>query len=268
MFNDKLFQSTHPRRVWLRYCLFLLWALDVSIHTPTKGVTISCRLLVRLTACFNPHTHEGCDFGFCYHKHGTFGFQSTHPRRVWRKLESQNVVNNSVSIHTPTKGVTHLFCLHVRVSDVSIHTPTKGVTIITILNFLILLFQSTHPRRVWPLMQGRAALTNAFQSTHPRRVWLHKPILIGYHVSFNPHTHEGCDLRFKLFNANFNCFNPHTHEGCDLVKALAATSYWVSIHTPTKGVTSMNTLYAETAVVSIHTPTKGVTTSDCRPATL
>ena len=57
-------------------------------------------------------------------------------------------------------------------------------------------------------------------------------------VSFNPHTHEGCDLRFKLFNTNFNCFNPHTHEGCDQALEDDKLFCYVSIHTPTKGVTS------------------------------
>ena len=34
-----LFQSTHPRRVWLLFLLLHLASLFVSIHTPTKGVT-------------------------------------------------------------------------------------------------------------------------------------------------------------------------------------------------------------------------------------
>ena len=32
-------------------------------------------------------------------------------------------------------------------------------------------------------------------------------------------------------------FNPHTHEGCDLIGSQAYTNKLVSIHTPTKGVT-------------------------------
>ena len=32
----------------------------VSIHTPTQGVTASPDAPLR-TACFNPHTHAGCD---------------------------------------------------------------------------------------------------------------------------------------------------------------------------------------------------------------
>ena len=34
---------------------------DVSIHTPTKGVTVFSAILYKLKWSFNPHTHEGCD---------------------------------------------------------------------------------------------------------------------------------------------------------------------------------------------------------------
>ena len=34
------------------------------------------------------------------------------------------------------------------------------------------------------------------------------------------------------------CFNPHTHEGCDKAFSLYNVMPQVSIHTPTKGVTA------------------------------
>ena len=60
---------------------------------------------IKSVFCFNPHTHEGCDFLFL-----KFLFQL------------------HVSIHTPTKGVTMRFPLRISSYRVSIHTPTKGVT--------------------------------------------------------------------------------------------------------------------------------------------
>ena len=58
-------------------------------------------------------------------------------------------------------------------------------------------------------------------------------------VSFNPHTHEGCDAKLRPVTQDFSVsihtptkgvthitvrkvkgiasFNPHTHEGCDLL---------------------------------------------------
>ena len=75
---------------------------------------------------FNPHTHEGCD---------------TSP-------SIPSSYDGTVSIHTPTKGVTHTGFLYDNELCVSIHTPTKGVT---------------QPKQKW-------VTARVFQSTHPRRV--------------------------------------------------------------------------------------------------
>ena len=103
----RLFQSTHPRRVWRLYSLASAWGLS-----------------------FNQHTHEGCDWRWCGR---------------WR--------HQTVSIHTPTKGVTHRYADLQRLILVSIHTPTKGVTISSLPSLNTYKFQSTHPRRVWLLFQ-------------------------------------------------------------------------------------------------------------------
>ena len=99
--------------------------------------------------------------------------------------------------------------------------------------------------------------------------------------SFNPHTHEGCDMSesntkysFTKFQSThprrvwhkirynigeYLCFNPHTHEGCDEARKAAEEARKVSIHTPTKGVTKAIIGHLIGRYVSIHTPTKGVT---------
>ena len=56
-------------------------------------------------------------------------------------------------------------------------------------------------------------------------------------LSFNPHTHEGCDTYVPESLKQKNSFNPHTHEGCDAGNTLGTGADSVSIHTPTKGVT-------------------------------
>ena len=104
---------------------------------------------IKSVFCFNPHTHEGCDFN-----------------PLWLRGDG------AVSIHTPTKGVT-IWVLtaaprHIRVS---IHTPTKGVT----------------------MHLTSSSTSILFQSTHPRRVWLTQFIILILQICFNPHTHEGCD---------------------------------------------------------------------------
>ncbi len=55
----------------------------ISIHTPTKGVTFDMPLLCLYAYNFNPHSHEGSDY-----------------------LRSLLKYSNRISIHTPTKGVT------------------------------------------------------------------------------------------------------------------------------------------------------------------
>ena len=120
-----------------------------------------------------------------------------------------------------------------------------------------------------------------FQSTHPRRVWLTLCVsLIGL-LSFNPHTHEGCDTRCYIESRNRRCFNPHTHEGCDCIFApIKHSNLCFNPHTHEgcdyddikkyihrlsfnphthEGCDAQEHLCKVLEVVSIHTPTKGVT---------
>ena len=123
----------------------------VSIHTPTKGVTLPFRSLYMFSSGFNPHTHEGCDWSvssllsrrlrFNPHTHEGcdnnlhIGFQDlcsfnphTHEGCDGRMCRCCRC--GIVSIHTPTKGVTIIFICHDKETQVSIHTPTKGVTLV------------------------------------------------------------------------------------------------------------------------------------------
>ena len=214
-------------------------------------------------------------------------FQSTHPRRVWQTTAAKYKSLLTVSIHTPTKGVTCKYLQIDRFTQVSIHTPTKGVTGSIAQAVVFRLFQSTHPRRVWRGFKGKAYLCITvsihtptkgvtdfhdedyydvwFQSTHPRRVWLSKSLSSNIILSFNPHTHEGCDIILFLVvlfvnhvsihtptkgvtllplckNIRRFSFNPHTHEGCDSINLNYMFMDKVSIHTPTKGVTRILSL--------------------------
>ena len=143
---------------------------------------------------------------------------------------------------------------------VSIHTPTKGVTYLCQNSLRLgIMFQSTHPRRVWLIVQsvssnfrivsihtptkGVTCIVSAskadgkFQSTHPRRVWQEFFEVLFLRPCFNPHTHEGCDPQLDYAHIGIDSFNPHTHEGCDLPRVFFWHCPKVSIHTPTKGVT-------------------------------
>ena len=166
----------------------------VSIHTPTKGVTLYELFLKSSLSCFNPHTHEGCDGAYrdlCVRnldvsihtptkgvtrlpvkKCLILKFQSTHPRRVWHQWVMMPLCEFGFNPHT------HEGC------DIANGKYTLKQTE----------FQSTHPRRVWLYVARRFFATKGvsihtptkgvtsnqptalqvmeFQSTHPRRVWL------------------------------------------------------------------------------------------------
>ena len=105
MLLDILFQSTHPRRVWLVLLVHYLVVFLVSIHTPTKGVTY-----IRYS-----HTY-------------LIKFQSTHPRRVWLMVIFLFLHRVCFNPHTHEGCDTLLFLYYGMMILVSIHTPTKGVT--------------------------------------------------------------------------------------------------------------------------------------------
>ena len=76
-------------------------------------------------------------------------------------------------------------------------------------------FQSTHPRGVRRTPHPNAKIIGEFQSTHPRGVRQHIGQRLFDATSFNPRTHEGCDILIVSYYIYFICFNPRTHEGCD-----------------------------------------------------
>ena len=205
----KMFQSTHPRRVWLSRLAMHAPALTFqSTHPRRVWPLTSSRQSV--LACFNPHTHEGCDWTFLAQDTSFQGF-NPHTHEGCDIIEVMDKHGKEVSIHTPTKGVTLRNRALVIYRVVSIHTPTKGVTQIT-------------KDRVYDVK---------FQSTHPRRVWLYVGMVnMCYATSFNPHTHEGCDGAIPLLFSILFGFNPHTHEGCDSANCTikAITTLFQSTH--------------------------------------
>ena len=148
-----------------------VWTLfDVSIHTPTQGVTGYSNW----RGCFERvsiHTPTQGVTITAIEKFSKWMFQSTHPRRVWRcccVISSSSYQFQS----THPRRVWHVLPFGLSQAVVSIHTPTQGVTLNSSTESLLGMFQSTHPRRVWPIKQ---------QTTMNS-------------LCFNPHTHAGCDL--------------------------------------------------------------------------
>jgi len=126
----------------------------ISIHAPTGGATL-LTVRDRLTRrYFNPRTHGGCD-------------SDAHPNGVRRKnfnprthggcdsLRAANMSSLSISIHAPTGGAT---CWKYYQSTIKIYFNPRthggcdwhG----TLRNLTELVFQSTHPRGVRPVLIG------------------------------------------------------------------------------------------------------------------
>ena len=123
-------------------------------------------------------------------------FQSTLPRREWPFPSSFSSSSVSISIHTPTQGVTRILHMLPLFALISIHTPTQGVT--TQMSY-------------WPTRQI------LFQSTLPRREWLPLlSLLIPCLFYFNPHSHAGSDKLEHTEELDRLNFNPHSHAGSDI----------------------------------------------------
>ena len=168
--------------------------MQVSIHTPTKGVTptlimqtvvfisfnphthegcdIATRCGCRWPRSFNPHTHEGCDLSFMSRSSRHVRFQSTHPRRVWQIYGSCSRHFMSFNPHTHEGCDDISWRVPCRQLGFNPHTHEGCDNDVCSLLLGCPEFQSTHPRRVWPRPASIASARSSFQSTHPRRVWL------------------------------------------------------------------------------------------------
>ena len=78
----------------------------ISIHTPTRGVTISGASASLILSNFNPHSHKGSDGGSRAEWYEHVKFQSTLPQGEWHCPAPIVIACSSISIHTPTRGVT------------------------------------------------------------------------------------------------------------------------------------------------------------------
>ena len=122
----------------------------------------------------------------------------------------------TVSIHTPTQGVTSYMDLFLARTKVSIHTPTQGVT----------LGEDFYRYGIG------VSIHTPTQGVTITRWWTSTT------VCFNPHTHAGCDRR-KPPNRMWLRVSIHTPtQGVTQLRLADEAAEDVSIHTPTQGVTS------------------------------
>ena len=120
-----LFQSTHPHGVRPVSRIYRTMLSMVSIHAPTWGATVRCRITSRKSLGFNPRTHMGCD---------CLGVSL-----VSRSLCFNPRTHMGCDVAPPTKE---------REERVSIHAPTWGATLAKDDLVTQAKFQSTHPQGV------------------------------------------------------------------------------------------------------------------------
>ena len=121
-------------------------------------------------------------------------FQSTHPRRV-RQFDALGY-EVTPSFNPRTHVGCDLVLMLAKVLAMGFNPRTHvGCDLVKITTrLIILLFQSTHPRRVRPSGFGLTLRHVSFQSTHPRRVRLARTSQRPPRHGFNPRTHVGCDF--------------------------------------------------------------------------
>ena len=275
------FQSTHPRRVWRPFNTHT--GVQVSFNPHTHAGCDLTFTSTTISFCgFNPHTHAGCDFFTLCNLYNRSSFNPHTHAGCDPGSPSHSIFTPCFNPHTHA-GCDSQYSPYRSIISVSIHTPTQGVTILRRMIFITIMFQSTHPRRVWLLIMVIRRIFWCFNPhTHAGcdpgtgylacripAVSIHTPTqgvtkFVFYffmcHNCFNPHTHAGCDGSWVFWFNKFQGFNPHTHAGCDKIMEGEVSLTDVSIHTPTQGVTSINFIGNKLTTVSIHTPTQGVTT--------
>ena len=164
-----VFQSTHLHEVWLfavipkaitdsfnphTYmrcdCMWSTWNTVLACFNPHTYMRcdLSMNVLSTLYRGFNPHTYMRCDLVWLLENFGGV-FQSTHLHEVWQVEWRNQTRTDSVSIHTPTWGVT---------------SPCRTIS-------ASWLFQSTHLHEVWLAMTYQEYNDRRFQSTHLHEVW-------------------------------------------------------------------------------------------------
>ena len=115
-------------------------------------------------------------------------------------------------------------------------------------------FQSTHPRRVWPVCPEYYRTRRWFQSTHPRRVWPKKEKAAAKEAKFQSTHPRRVWLITGSYRSRTQRFqSTHPRRVWPIIRAMMADKYKVSIHTPTQGVTSLKIWMEKSESFNPHT---------------
>ena len=139
----------------------------ISIHTPTRGVTLPPRQIPGANIHFNPHSHKGSDCIQDFPLRLSDQFQSTLPQGEWQKTCYERKTDIYFNPHSH-KGSDKYRFLHRVTSNLFQSTLPQGEwrTTADIL-FLCCVFQSTLPQGEWR--------RSYFGVSPPQRISIHTP---------------------------------------------------------------------------------------------
>ena len=150
---------------------------NVSIHTPTRGVTVCvshrCQWLN-----ISIHTPTRGVTKFCTGSGSFPKFQSTLPQGEWRAITNYFAKQKNFNPHSH-KGSDHMRLRYI---------------------LWFRLFQSTLPQGEWPLPVIYLTHSVLFQSTLPQGEWQVKKMNVLVSRYFNPHSHKGSDETTRILH--------------------------------------------------------------------
>ena len=141
--------------------------IEISIHVPTRGTTLSLFIRYCLNCDFNPRSHKGNDEFKGIKFSDLELFQSTFPQGERRCLtfSGSSSCNFNPRSHKGNDTLPSFPCLPFLIS---IHVPTRGTTVPDPWPNKISKFQSTFPQGERPPGIRKGMGKRRFQSTFPQ----------------------------------------------------------------------------------------------------
>ena len=165
-------------------------------------------------------------------------FLLTHPWRVWLTDEVNQNNDETISTHTPMKGVTRQLAQMTNRRTISTHTPMKGVTSGSIAPFQV--------------------MSDFYSHTHEGCDF--NPFCDSVLVIISTHTPMKGVTSTSLMKRQYINISTHTPmKGVTTPLPFSSISISISTHTPMKSVTVSQRGETHRTQISTHTPMKGVT---------
>ena len=237
-------------------------SMQVSIHAPARGATVSSYRGTVGSSSFNPRPRAGGDHTRTRPSQPSHRFQSTPPRggRRIRRQASRSLVR--VSIHAPARGATAASSAHA--PDIACFNPRPragGDLRLCVQRHYEFMFQSTPPRGGRPA-DAAHRIRSIHVSIHApaRGATLDRTACAVDECCFNPRPRAGGDAEACGHPCSVSRFNPRPRAGGDLAcHGDAVSSRSFNPRPRAGGDPEHRASIIAMTVVSIHAPARGAT---------